>query len=74
LALGAGQSPGFSSRGGQKPEGGAKNQKGGHIFEIQYWMYAVTGESNVKWGKSISNGGAGHHWHPRWRRSCLGAV
>ena len=30
----AGPSPGFSS-GGQQPEGGAKNQKGGHIFKIQ---------------------------------------
>ena len=29
---------------------GAKNQKGGHIFKIQYWIYAATGEPNVKWG------------------------
>jgi len=29
---------------------GAKNQKGGHIFTIQYWMYAATGGPNVKWG------------------------
>ena len=27
-----GPSPGFSSRGGQKSEGGAKTQNGGHIF------------------------------------------
>ena len=46
----AGPSPGFSSRGGQKPEGGAKRQKGDHIFKIQYWMYAATGGPNVKWG------------------------
>ena len=36
-------------QGGQKPGGGAKNQKGGHIFEIQYWMYAATRGPNVKW-------------------------
>jgi len=29
LGVHAGPSPGFSSRGGQKPEGGAKNQKEG---------------------------------------------
>jgi len=28
----AGPSPGFSSRGGQKPKGGAKNQKGGQVY------------------------------------------
>jgi len=38
----AGLSPGFTSR-------GAKNQKGGHIFKIQYWMYVATGGPNVKW-------------------------
>jgi len=39
--------------------GGAKNKmevpktrRGGHIFEIQYWMYAATGRSNVKWGST----------------------
>ena len=30
--------------------GGAINQKGGHIFKIQYWMYAATGGPNLKWG------------------------
>jgi len=48
---GSGPSPGFSSR-------------GGHIFKIQYWMYAATVGPNVKWGVPISNGGAGHHWPP----------
>jgi len=56
--------PGFSSRGGQKPKGGAKNQKGVHILKIQYWIYVATGGPNVKWGAPISNGGAGHHWPP----------
>jgi len=28
--------------------GGAINQKGGHIFKIQYWMYAATGGPNLK--------------------------
>jgi len=54
--------------GGQKPERGAKNQKGGHILKIQYWIYAATSGPNVKWEAPISNGGAGHHWLPRWRR------
>jgi len=30
--------------------GGAINQKGGHIFNILYWMYAATRGPNVKWG------------------------
>ena len=30
--------------------GATKNQKGGHIFKIQCWMYAETGGPNVKWG------------------------
>jgi len=49
LDVGAGPSPGFSSSGGQKPEGE-------HIFKIQYWIYAATGGPNVKWGAPISNG------------------
>jgi len=39
-----GPSPGVSSR-------------GGHIFKIQYWMYAATRGPNMKWGAQISNGG-----------------
>jgi len=46
----SGPSPGYSSRGGQKPKRGAKNQKGGHIFKTQYWIYAATGGQNVKLG------------------------
>ena len=57
----SGPSPGFSSR-------GAKNQKGGHILKIHYWIHVATGGPNVKWGAPISNGVAGHHWPPRWRR------
>jgi len=64
----SGPSPGFSSRVGQKTDGGAKNYKRGHIFKIQYWMYAATGGPNVKWGAPISYGGAGNHWPHRWRR------
>jgi len=41
--------------------GRAKNQEGGHIFKIQYVMYAATGGPNVKRGAQISNGGDGHH-------------
>jgi len=65
LALTPGPSPGCSSRRGQKPERGAKNQKGGHIFKIQYWMYAATGGPNLKWvGHRFQMGGAGHHRSP----------
>jgi len=63
-----GPSLGFSSRGGQKTKKGAKNQSGGHILKIQYWMYAATEGTNVKWGAPISNWGTGHHWPSRWRR------
>jgi len=47
-----GPSPGFRSKGVQKPQGG-------HIFKIQYWMYATTGGPNMKWGAQILNGEAG---------------
>jgi len=50
--------------------GGAKNQKGDHIFKIQYWMYVATAGPNVKWGGTDFKWGAGHHWPPRWRRPC----
>ena len=59
IESGPGPSPGFSSRRGQKPKRGANNQKGGHLFKIQYWMHAATGGPNVKWGAPLSNGGAG---------------
>ena len=55
--IGPGPSTGFSSRGGQAPEGGAKNQKGCHIFKIQHWQYVATGGPNFKWGAPSSNGG-----------------
>jgi len=44
--------------------GGAKKQKGSHVFKILYWMYAATRGRNVKWGAQISNEGAGHHCPP----------
>ena len=59
-----GPSPGFRSR-RPKTKKRAENQEGeGHIFKIQYWMYAATGGPNVKWGATISNGGSGHHCPP----------
>jgi len=36
----------------------------GTHFLIQYWTYAATGGSNMKWEAHVSNGGAGHHWIP----------
>ena len=54
-----GPSPGFSSRGGQKTKRGAQNQKGGHIFKIQYWMYVATGGPNVKGRRQFQIGEAG---------------
>jgi len=52
-----GPSPGFSSRGGQKPEGGAKNQKEGPHFKN-----TVLDVCSNRWAKReiwapISNGG-----------------
>jgi len=38
-------------RRGQKPEGG-------HIFKIQYWMYAATSWPKVKWGGTDFKWGA----------------
>jgi len=51
---------------------GGEKQKGGHIFKIQYWMYAATGGPNVKWGGTDFKCGAGHHWPSPWRRPCSG--
>ena len=45
-------------------QGGPKTRRGGHIFKIQYWMYAATGGPNMKWGAPISNGGTGRHCPP----------
>jgi len=66
-----GPSPGFSSRWGQTPDGEAKKQKGGHIFKIQYWMYAATGRPNVKREGNDFKWGAGHHWPLAGDRSWL---
>jgi len=60
-----GPSPGVSSR-------------GGHIFKIQYWMYAATRGPNMKWGAGGQmtdfKWGAEHHWHSRWRRPWVNLV
>jgi len=37
---------------------------GGHIFKIQYWIYAANGGPNVKWGGTDFKWGAGHHCPP----------
>ena len=50
--------------------GGAKNQKGGHIFKTQYWMYAATDGPIVKWGHQFQMGGRAP-LPPHWRRPCL---
>jgi len=63
-----GPSPEFSSKGDQKPEGGAKNQKEWHIFKIQYWMYVAIEGLNVKWGGTIFKWGGQGTTAPRWRR------
>jgi len=36
--------------GAENQKEGSKTRRGGHIFKIQYWMYAGTGGPNVKWG------------------------
>jgi len=64
LGLLTGPSPGFSSRRGQKPEGGAK-----------FFKYSI-GCMQQPVGQTWNGGhqfqkGARHHWPPRWRRLCL---
>jgi len=46
--------------------GGAKNHKG-HIFKMQYWIYAATG-GQTWMGVTECKWGGGRHWSPRWRR------
>ena len=50
--------------GGQKPGGG------GNILE--YSIGCMQQPVGQTWNGEapISNGGAGHHWPPRWRRAC----
>jgi len=33
----------LAARGAKNQMDGPKTRKGGHIFKIQYWMYAATG-------------------------------
>ena len=62
-------SPGFSSRGGQKPERGTKNQKGGkHFKNAALDVCSNLGAKREMGGHRFQMGGAGHHWSPRWRR------
>ena len=69
----SGPSPGCSSEGpknrrGQKPEGGA-------TF-LKYSVGCMQQPVGQAWngGTPISNGGAGHHWPPRWRRPWMQCV
>jgi len=55
----AGPSPRFSSRGGHKPKGGAKNQKGGHILKYSIGCMQQQGGQTRNGGKPISKGGPG---------------
>jgi len=50
---------------------GPKTKREGHIFQIQYWMYAATGGANVKWGGSDFKSGGRTTLPPRWRRPWL---
>jgi len=51
--------------------GRAKNQKGCPHFKNTVLDVCSNRGPNVKWGAPILNGGAGHHWPPRWRRPCI---
>jgi len=67
-----GPSPGFSSSappmGGQKTNGGAKNQKGGGTF-FKYCIGCMQQPGGQTWngGSTDFKWGAGHHCPPRWR-------
>jgi len=66
-----GPSPGFSSRGGQKPEGGAKTQKGATFLKYcigcmqQPGIKREMGATDFKWG-------AWHHWPPPLATALVG--
>ena len=64
-SLVAGPSPRFSSRGAKNQTEEQKIRRGGHIFKIQYWMYAATGGAKREMGGGTDfKWGAGHHWPP----------
>ena len=70
----AGPSPGFSSRGGQKP-GGAKNQKGApHFKGTVLDVCSNQGTKREMGGAQILNGGGRAPLAPRWRRPCNDAA
>jgi len=50
IAFDSGPSPRFRSR-------GDKNQKGCHIFKMQYWMYVATGAKREMGGTDFKWGG-----------------
>jgi len=54
--------PEFNSRGDQKPKGGP------HFKNTVLDVCSNLGAKRET-GAQISNGGAGHHWPPRWRRA-----
>jgi len=58
-----GPSPGFSSRRGQKPEGGAKNQKGTHLQNTVLDVSSNQGAKRERRGTDFK-WGARHHWPP----------
>jgi len=54
----------LAAGGGQKPDGEAKNQKGGPHFENTALDVWSNQGPNVKWGITDFKWGAGHHWPP----------
>jgi len=57
--LTTGPSPGFSSRGGQKPKGGAKNHKRATFLKYSIGCIQQPGSQTWNGGAPISNGGPG---------------
>jgi len=70
-SLVAGPSPRFSSRGAKNQTEEQKIRRGGHIFKIQYWMYAATGGAKREMGGKQFQMGGRAPLPPRWRQPCL---
>ena len=66
----AGPSPGFNSRGAKNQKEGPKTRRGAKFFKYSIGCMQQSGGQTRNEGAPISNGRAGHHWPPRWRRPC----
>jgi len=69
--ISAGPSPGFSSRGGQKPKRRPKTRKGATFLKYSIGYMQQLGIQTWNGGGTDFKWAVGHHWPPRWRRPCI---